>query len=60
MEQILQLWTAEPLKVGYLVNIISLSENKEVKAEIIKIISQDVNEVGNWFNVITAKELGVK
>ena len=60
MKQTLQLWTAEPLKVGYLVNILSLSENKEVKAEIIKIISQDVNEVGNWFNVIIAKKLGVK
>ena len=57
MKQTLELWTAVPLKVGYLVNVISLSENKEVKAKIIEIISQRVNEVENWFNVVIAEEL---
>ena len=57
MKQTLELWTAIPLQVGYLVNVISLSENKEVKAKIIEIIFQKVNEVENWFNVVIAEEL---
>ena len=57
MKQALELWTAIPLQVGYLVNVISLSENKEVKAKIIEIIFQKVNEVENWFNVVIAEEL---
>ena len=57
MKQTLELWTAIPLQVGYLVNVISLSENKEVKAKIIEIIFQKVNEVENWYNVVIAEEL---